>query len=84
MLKCGLVIDLLVYSYVEYMCMKEMVMVELKKVIILEGILLLMDVCLCDEFNFFIFVDILLDICLMCCIKCDVNECGCLMDLVMV
>lgn len=61
-----------------------MVMVELKKVIIFEGILLLMDVCLCDEFNFFIFVDILLDICLMCCIKCDVNECGCLMDLVMV
>lgn len=63
--------------------MKETVTVESKKVIIFEGILLLTDARLRDEFNFFIFVDISLDICLMRRIKRDVNERGRLMDLVM-
>lgn len=82
-LKRGLAIDLLVYSYVEHTRMKETVTVELKKVIIFEGILLLTDARLRDELNFFIFVDTLLDICLMRRIKRDVNERGRLMDLVM-
>lgn len=82
-MKRGSVIDLSVYSYVEYTRMKETVTVESKKVIIFEGILLLTDARLRDEFNFFIFVDISLDICLMRRIKRDVNERGRLMDLVM-
>ena len=45
-LKRGSAIDLPVYSYVEHTRMKETVTVEPKKVIILEGILLLTDICL--------------------------------------
>ncbi len=57
--------------------------VEPKKVIILEGILLLTDARLRDELNFSIFVDTPLDICLMRRIKRDVNERGRSMDSVM-
>lgn len=63
--------------------MKETVTVEPKKVIILEGILLLTDARLRDELNFSIFVDTPLDICLMRRIKRDVNERGRSMDSVM-
>ncbi|WP_241837056.1 uridine kinase, partial [Klebsiella pneumoniae] len=59
------------------------VTVEPKKVIILEGILLLTDARLRDELNFSIFVDTPLDICLMRRIKRDVNERGRSMDSVM-
>lgn len=51
-LKRGSAIDLPVYSYVEHTRMKETVTVEPKKVIILEGILLLTDARLRDELNF--------------------------------
>ena len=57
--------------------------VEPKKVIILEGILLLTDARLRDELNFSIFVDTPLDIWLMRRIKRDVNERGRSMDSVM-
>ena len=82
-LKRGSAIDLPVYSYVEHTRMKETVTVEPKKVIILEGILLLTDARLRDELNFSIFVDTPLDICLMRRIKRDVNERGRSMDSVM-
>ncbi|HEE3294856.1 TPA: uridine kinase [Klebsiella pneumoniae] len=72
MLKSGQPIELPVYSYVEP-----------KKVIILEGILLLTDARLRNELNFSIFVDTPLDICLMRRIKRDVNERGRSMDSVM-
>ena len=68
---------------VEHTRMKETVTVEPKKVIILEGILLLTDARLRDELNFSIFVDTPLDICLMRRIKRDVNERGRSMDSVM-
>ena len=71
------------HSYVEHTRMKETVTVEPKKVIILEGILLLTDARLRDELNFSIFVDTPLDICLMRRIKRDVNERGRSMDSVM-
>ena len=82
-MKRGSAIDLPVYSYVEHTRMKETVTVEPKKVIILEGILLLTDARLRDELNVSIFVDTPLDICLMRRIKRDVNERGRSMDSVM-
>ena len=62
---------------------KETVDLEPKKVIILEGILLLTDIRLRQEMNFSIFVDTPLDICLMRRMKRDVNERGRSMDSVM-
>lgn len=82
-LKRGSAIELPVYSYVEHTRMQETVRVEPKKVIILEGILLLTDARLREEMNFSIFVDTPLDICLMRRIKRDVNERGRSMDSVM-
>ncbi|SUI20012.1 Uridine kinase [C1] [Salmonella enterica subsp. salamae] len=79
-LKRGSAIELPVYSYVEHTRMQETVRVEPKKVIILEGILLLTDARLREEMNFSIFVDTPLDICLMRRIKRDVNERGRSMD----
>ena len=83
MLKSGQPIELPVYSYVEHTRMPETIHIEPKKVIILEGILLLTDVRLRNELSFSIFVDTPLDICLMRRIKRDVNERGRSMDSVM-
>ena len=73
----------LLYSYVEHTRMPETIHIEPKKVIILEGILLLTDARLRNELSFSIFVDTPLDICLMRRIKRDVNERGRSMDSVM-
>ncbi|MDA6255065.1 uridine kinase, partial [Escherichia coli] len=62
---------------------QETIRIEPKKVIILEGILLLTDARLRESMNFSIFVDTPLDICLMRRIKRDVNERGRSMDSVM-
>ncbi len=82
-IKAGHAIDLPVYSYSEHTRMKETRKLEPKKVVILEGILLLTDARLRDELNFSIFVDTPLDICLMRRMKRDVNERGRSMDSVM-
>ena len=82
-IKAGHAIDLPVYSYSEHTRMKETRKLEPKKVIILEGILLLTDARLRGELNFSIFVDTPLDICLMRRMKRDVNERGRSMDSVM-
>ncbi|MGP3592528.1 uridine kinase [Vagococcus sp. WN89Y] len=82
-LKRGEAIELPVYSYVEHTRTQETIHIEPKKVIILEGILLLTDSRLRGEMNFSIFVDTPLDICLMRRIKRDVNERGRSMDSVM-
>ena len=82
-LKNGTAIELPVYSYVEHTRTQETVRIEPKKVIILEGILLLTDARLRESMNFSIFVDTPLDICLMRRIKRDVNERGRSMDSVM-
>ncbi len=83
MLKSGQEIELPVYSYVVHTRSKETRPFRPKKVIILEGILLLTDARLRQEMNFSIFVDTPLDICLMRRMKRDVNERGRSMDSVM-
>lgn len=83
MLKAGQAIEVPQYSYVEHTRKQETVHIELKKVIILEGILLLTDARLRDEMNFSIFVDTPLDICLLRRMRRDVNERGRSMDSVM-
>lgn len=83
MLKSGRAIELPLYSYTEHTRKEETVHLEPKKVIILEGILLLTDIRLRQEMNFSIFVDTPLDICLMRRMKRDVNERGRSMDSVM-
>ncbi|WP_294902771.1 uridine kinase [Tatumella sp. UBA2305] len=82
-IKAGHAIDLPVYSYSEHTRMKETIKLLPKKVIILEGILLLTDARLREEMSFSIFVDTPLDICLMRRMKRDVNERGRSMDSVM-
>ncbi|QHM74970.1 Uridine kinase [Mixta theicola] len=82
-LKMGQHIELPVYSYVEHTRTRQTVQLAPKKVIILEGILLLTDARLREEMNFSIFVDTPLDICLMRRMKRDVNERGRSMDSVM-
>ncbi|AKP32398.1 MULTISPECIES: uridine kinase [Yersinia] len=82
-LKAGKSVELPLYSYTEHTRKKETVHLEPKKVIILEGILLLTDIRLRQEMNFSIFVDTPLDICLMRRMKRDVNERGRSMDSVM-
>lgn len=83
MIKNGTPIDLPVYSYVDHTRTQDTIHIEPKKVIILEGILLLTDARLREAMNFSIFVDTPLDICLMRRIKRDVNERGRSMDSVM-
>ncbi|KML68340.1 uridine kinase [Pectobacterium peruviense] len=83
MLKSGQAIEVPQYSYVEHTRKQETVHIELKKVIILEGILLLTDARLRNEMNFSIFVDTPLDICLLRRMRRDVNERGRSMDSVM-
>ncbi len=84
MLQAGQAVEIPQYSYVEHTRKLETVHLEPKKVIILEGILLLTDNRLRDEMNFSIFVDTPLDICLMRRMKRDVNERGRSMESVMV
>ncbi|MFP9227663.1 uridine kinase [Pectobacterium cacticida] len=76
MLKAGQAIEVPQYSYVEHTRKQETVHIALKKVILLEGILLLTDARLRDELNFSIFVDTPLDICLLRRLRRDVNERG--------
>ncbi|KLU16810.1 MULTISPECIES: uridine kinase [Xenorhabdus] len=75
-LKAGKSIELPQYDYVEHTRKPEAIHFEPKRVIILEGILLLTDKRLRQELDFSIFVDTPLDICLMRRIKRDVNERG--------
>src|SRR5471030_1462546 len=82
-LKDGHAIELPSYSFIEHTRLAQTVTLKPKKVIILEGILLLTDVRLRQEMNFSIFVDTPLDICLMRRMKRDVNERGRSMDSVM-
>jgi len=82
-IKAGQSIELPMYSYSEHTRMAKTQTLNPKKVIILEGILLLTDARLRNELNFSIFVDTPLDICLMRRMKRDVNERGRSMDSVM-
>lgn len=79
-LKAGKAIQLPQYDYVEHTRKKESVTFQPKRVIILEGILLLTDQRLREQMDFSIYVDTPLDICLMRRIKRDVNERGRTLD----
>ena len=75
-LKSGQPIELPQYDYVEHTRKPQTINFRPKKVIIIEGILLLTDKRLREELDFSIFIDTPLDICLMRRIKRDVNERG--------
>lgn len=83
MLKAGKAVEMPVYSYVEHTRCPETVLLPPKKVIILEGILLLTDLRLRQQMDFSIFVDTPLDICLLRRMKRDINERGRAMETVM-
>lgn len=82
-LKCGSSIELQVYSYREHTRLEQTISLPPKKVIILEGILLLTDPRIRAELSFSIFVDTPLDICLLRRVKRDVHERGRTLDSVM-
>ncbi len=75
-LKSGKAVDIPVYSYVEHTRTGEVTHFEPKKVIILEGILLLTDERVRQETNISVFVDTPLDICFIRRLKRDMQERG--------
>lgn len=82
-LKSGHNIELPVYSYTEHTRTRQTINFQPKKVIILEGILLLTDARLRAEMNLAVFIDTPSDICLLRRMQRDVNERGRSMDSVM-
>ncbi|MEQ4706666.1 uridine kinase [Providencia huaxiensis] len=79
-LKSGQAVEIPQYDYVAHTRKQKTNTFKPKKVIIIEGILLLTDKRLRGEMDFSIFVDTPLDICLMRRIKRDVNERGRTLD----
>ena len=79
-LKSGQSVEIPQYDYVAHTRKEQTISFKPKKVIIIEGILLLTDKRLREEMDFSIFVDTPLDICLMRRIKRDVNERGRTLD----
>ncbi|ENU1225832.1 MULTISPECIES: uridine kinase [Providencia] len=79
-LKSGKAVEIPQYDYVAHTRKQKTITFKPKKVIIIEGILLLTDKRLRGEMDFSIFVDTPLDICLMRRIKRDVNERGRTLD----
>ncbi|AAU38189.1 MULTISPECIES: uridine kinase [Basfia] len=75
-LKAGKSVDIPQYSYVEHTRMKEVTHFTPKKVIILEGILLLTDERVRNELSLSLFVDAPLDICFIRRLKRDMEERG--------
>lgn len=75
-LKSGQAVDIPVYSYVKHTRTDQVTHFKPKKVIILEGILLLTDERLRQEINMSIFVDAPLDICFIRRLKRDMEERG--------
>ena len=82
-LKDGNPVDIPVYSYTEHTRTDEKVNLTPKKVIILEGILLLTDPALSDQMDASVFMDTPLDICFMRRLSRDVAERGRTMESVM-
>lgn len=75
-LKAGKSVEIPLYDYVNHTRKKETRPFTSKRVIILEGILLLTDPRIREELNFSIFVDTPLDICLIRRMQRDMNERG--------
>lgn len=75
-LKSGEAVDIPVYSYVEHTRTDQITHFKPKKIIILEGILLLTDERVRQEANISVFVDTPLDICFIRRLKRDMEERG--------
>ncbi|WP_022942407.1 uridine kinase [Psychromonas hadalis] len=75
-LKCNKAVDIPIYSYTEHTRVTETIQLTPKKIIILEGILLLTDANLRAQIDVSIFIDTPLDICLMRRLKRDIEERG--------
>ncbi|RTR39614.1 uridine kinase [Shewanella canadensis] len=82
-LKSGEAVEIPTYSYNEHTRMEETIKMTPKKVIILEGILLLTDPVLRDTMDASVFMDTPLDICFMRRLSRDVAERGRTMESVM-
>ncbi|WP_299789247.1 uridine kinase [uncultured Shewanella sp.] len=82
-LKSGEAVEIPTYSYSEHTRMEETIKMTPKKVIILEGILLLTDPVLRDTMDASVFMDTPLDICFMRRLSRDVAERGRTMESVM-
>lgn len=80
MLKSGRAVEVPTYSYVEHTRMSETLSVTPKKVIILEGILLLTNQALREQMHATVFMDTPLDICFIRRLTRDVEERGRSMD----
>ncbi len=83
MLKAGDAVEIPQYSYTEHTRMSETTTLTPKKVIILEGILLLTDPALRERMDASVFMDTPLDICFMRRLSRDVAERGRTMESVM-
>ncbi|MGL4476478.1 MAG: uridine kinase [Shewanella sp.] len=75
-LKAGKAVDVPVYSYTEHTRLPQVMTMTPKKVIILEGILLLTDPCLRQLMDASVFMDTPLDICFLRRLTRDVEERG--------
>ncbi|ATC96900.1 uridine kinase [Pseudoalteromonas tunicata] len=75
-LRQGESVDVPIYDYAQHTRSDKTRKVLPAKILIVEGILLLCDKKLCDEFNIKVFIDTPLDICLMRRMKRDMEERG--------
>ena len=75
-LKAGKAVDIPVYNYAEHNRSKEITHFEPRKIIILEGILLLTDECVRNELSMSVFVDTPLDICFIRRLQRDIVQRG--------
>ncbi len=75
-LRSGKAVDIPVYDYAEHTRSSSSRTIQPAKILIVEGILLLSDPKLCDEFNIKVFIDTPLDICLMRRMQRDMEERG--------
>jgi uridine kinase len=75
-LKSGQAVDVPIYDYALHTRSDKTRHINPAKVIIVEGILLLSDPTLCDEFDVQVFIDTPLDICLMRRMQRDIEERG--------
>lgn len=76
MLKTGLSINMPIYNYINHSRLLKTILIKPKKIVILEGILILTNLFLRKEINFTAFIDTPLDICLIRRIKRDMNHRG--------
>jgi uridine kinase len=74
MLRAGLPVDVPIYDFARHTRSSETRRIEPSKVLIVEGILLLTDPSLREQFDIKLFVDTPLDICLLRRIDRDINE----------